>query len=149
MRRFTHTTLRIYLLSVLFFFYYLGIGFFSWSIAHQLTTNEMSIFLENKFFVGVLFLCFISGPLIFASSMFNVYEALRWYWFYRQYQEAGHVMRYIGINFVLSLLPSMLCLYANQFKELSTEVFYLGVTLVVVVLTYHRFNGLTDKELPS
>lgn len=140
-------SIQSYFLSTLFFFYYIGIAIICSANWQPIIGFDITSLFENKFLIFYSYVSISSGCLLFISTIPSVEVPLRWYWHNRDVAGGLRVLLYLIQQSVLLFFPYWLAVNGYWLRaNLSTPIFFLSTFIVLVALTYSRFNepGTTD-----
>lgn len=141
-------SLRPYLLSVLFLFYYGGIAIICWALWCVLNGVDVKSLFESKVLLFFIFTGFVSGGLLFFTAFQKFELALRGYWNQRSGKGVSKALLYMAIQLLLFCLPFELARHGYWLiQQITPSVFILGVGATLTGITYSRYQGITCPGL--
>ncbi|HEM7073831.1 TPA: hypothetical protein U2K26_002748 [Legionella pneumophila] len=141
-------SLRPYLLSILFLFYYGGIAIICWALWRVLNGFDVKSLFESKVLLFFIFAGFASGGLLFVTALQKFELAIRGYWNQRSGKGVLKALLYLVIQFFLFCLPFDLARHGYWFiQQLTPSVFLLGFGVTLIGITYSRYQGITCPGL--
>ena len=141
-------SLRPYLLSVLFLFYYCGIAIICWALWCVLNGVDVKSLFESKVLLFFIFTGFASGGLLFITSLQKFELAIKWYWSHRSGKGVSDSLLYMAIQFLLFCLPFELARHGYWLiQQITPSIFILGIGATLTGITYSRYQGITCPGL--
>lgn len=141
-------SLRSYLLSLLFLFYYGGIAIICWALCCVLNGFDVKSVFESKVCLFFIFAGCASGGLLFVTALQKFELAIRGHWSQSSGKGVLKALLYLLIQFFLFCLPFYLARHGYWLiQQLTPSVFLLAVGITLTGMTYSRYQGLTSQGL--
>lgn len=141
-------SLRPYLLSILFLFYYGGIAIICWALWCVLNGVDVKSFFESKVLLFFILTGFASGGLLFITSLQKFELAIKWYWSHRSGKGVSDSLLYMAIQLLLFCLPFELACHGYWLiQQITPLVFISGIGVTLIGITYSRYQGITCPGL--
>ena len=141
-------SLRPYLLSILFLFYYGGIAIICWALWCVLNGFDIKDLVETKAFMFIVCTGLASGAILFGTALPKVEQVIKWYW----NQGSGKGMLKAMLYLVAQLLLFFFFFELGRqgywlIQQLTPSIFILGLGVTLIGVTYSRYQGITCPGL--
>lgn len=141
-------SLRPYLLSLLFLFYYGGIAIICWALWCVLNGFDIKDLVETKAFIFIVGTGLTSGAILFGTALPKVEQTIKWYWNQRSGKGMLKAMLYLVAQLLLFCLPVELGRQGYWLiQQLTPSIFILGLGVTLIGVTYSRYQGITCPGL--
>ncbi len=141
-------SLRPYLLSILFLFYYGGIAIICWALWCVLNGFDIKDLIETKAFMFIVCTGLASGAILFGTALPKVEQVIKWYWNQGSGKGMLKAMLYLVAQLLLFCLPVELGRQGYWLiQQLTPSIFILGLGVTLIGVTYSRYQGITCPGL--
>ncbi|HAT1821687.1 TPA: hypothetical protein ACG3OA_002936 [Legionella pneumophila] len=141
-------SLRPYLLSILFLFYYGGIAIICWALWCVLNGFDIKDLVETKAFMFIVCTGLASGAILFGTALPKVEQVIKWYWNQGSGKGMLKAMLYLVAQLLLFCLPVELGRQGYWLiQQLTPSIFILGLGVTLIGVTYSRYQGITCPGL--